>query len=480
MNKNQTIKIMLLSVLFFIFLTIIGFTYAYFSLVVEGKGKNITAKMNGRLKLVYTDGEELSIEDMSPGKSITKTVSIANINDENVIYSLVWESLENTVLNDELVIEIKCTRLNSIGNVEGKCSGLSSTPIKEKNIKSKIKIEPNITHKYDITITFVETGENQEYNIGATFSGIIGVEASSQKYATPVYCTVDGTLIQGAEYINGQYTYRYMQEIDINSDFDWKNTSTDGWGVVLTDRNSSDPITSEICSYINNKPVVSTIAMFANSKATKIDVSSFDTSNVTDMSAMFFNTSASEIVGLDYLNTSKVTSMYGMFYLTSSKSLNLSMFNTSNVINMYAMFAGANVTELDLSAFDTSKVIDMSYIFAMNKLSSLDLSNFDTSKVTSMSSMFFKTLFTTLDLSTFDTSNVTDMNSMFGDSSLLKTIYVSDKFNVSKVTESTNMFKGTTSLIGGAGYGYNTSCLDISCAKIDGENATGYFTRKNS
>ncbi len=455
MNKNQIKKIMLLSVLFFIFLTIIGFTYAYFSLVVEGKGKNITAKMNGRLKLVYTDGEELSIEDMSPGKSITKTVSIANINDENVIYSLVWESLENTVLNDEIVIEIRCTRLNSIGNVEGKCSGLSSTPIKEKNIKSKIKIEPNITHKYDITITFVETGENQEYNIGATFSGIIGVEASSQKYATPVYCTVDGTLIQGAEYINGQYTYRYMQEIDNINDFDWKNTSTDGWGVVLTDRNSTNPVTSEICSYINNKPVVSTIAMFANSKATKIDVSSFDTSNVTDMATMFYNTPASEIVGLDALNTGKVT-------------------------NMSLMFTGASATTLDVSSFDTSKVTSMFGMFAGTKVTNLDVSSFDTSNVTDMSSMFFKTLFTTLDLSTFDTSNVTDMNSMFGDSSLLKTIYVSDKFNVSKVTESTEMFKGATSLIGGAGYGYNTSCLDISCAKIDDENAFGYFTRKNS
>ena len=52
----------------------------------------------------------------------------------------------------------------------------------------------------------------------------------------------------------------------------------------------------------------------------------------------------------------------------------------------------------------------------------------------------------TLDLSTFDISKVTDMSSMFVGSSNLKTIYVSDKWDIDTVTYSINMFRNCISL----------------------------------
>ena len=55
----------------------------------------------------------------------------------------------------------------------------------------------------------------------------------------PNPCTYDGELVQGAEYVNGQYTYRYMQE---GNDPDWKNIENDGWGVILTDKDSTNDV----------------------------------------------------------------------------------------------------------------------------------------------------------------------------------------------------------------------------------------------
>ena len=269
------------------------------------------------------------------------------------------------------------------------------------------------------------------------------------------------------EYVNGQYTYRYKQYYynDLWDKTGWYNFSNDGWGVTLTDKESTDPVTSELCTYINGKPVVSMSAMFADSKAQSIDLSSFNTSNVTDMTRMFeksaatnldlssfdtsnvtdmgsmFNGSAATSLDLSSFNTSKVTDMSAMFRDSAATSLDLSSFDTSNVTNMMWMFTYSAATSLDLSGFDTGNVTDMSSMFYDSAATSLDLSSFDTSKVTSMSSMFYDSAATSLDLSSFNTSNVTDMEDMFERSAA--TSLDLSSFDTSKVTNMIGMFRGS-------------------------------------
>ncbi len=77
------------------------------------------------------------------------------------------------------------------------------------------------------------------------------------------------------------------------------------------------------------------------------------------------------------------------------------------------MFGGNTSLYLELDYLDTSKVTTMSYMFRGSQATTLDLSSFDTRKVTNMSYMFRGSQATTLDLSSFDTSNVENMNNMF-------------------------------------------------------------------
>ena len=301
---------------------------------------------------------------------------------------------------------------------------------------------------------------------------------------------------------------------------------TDGWGVMLTNRASTDVVNSKVCTYINNKPISSmsymffrslaTIldlssfntskvtnmnSMFNNSEATTLDVSNFDTSKVTDMNNMFsssqattldvsnFNTSnvtdmesmfsGSKATTLDVsnFNTSNVTNMRYMFGYSQATTLDVSNFDTSKVIDMSNMFSGSQATTLDLNNFDTSKVKYMSYMFSSSQATILDLSSFNTSKVTNMSAMFDNSQATTLDVSNFDTSKVTNMSYMFYNFTNLKTIYVSNKFNTNNVTSSANMFTYSTKLVGGAGTKYNSSYVDKTYARIDGGTSSpGYFT----
>ena len=138
-----------------------------------------------------------------------------------------------------------------------------------------------------------------------------------------------------------------------------------------------------------------------------------------------------------FYNFTKLVSIDGLEYL-----------DTSNVTSMLAMFCNCrSLTTLDLSNFDTSKVTDMAEMFgACSSLTTLDLSNFDTSKVTDMSHMFFGcSSLTNLDLSNFDTSKVTKMLGMFQSCSSLTTIDFRNA-DFSSVTSYVFMFRSTSNL----------------------------------
>ena len=164
--------------------------------------------------------------------------------------------------------------------------------------------------------------------------------ASSQSDdSNAIYCTFDGELVEGATYVNGQYTYKYKQqatEVGENGTA-WIPANDEGWGVQLTNYYSTEPVTSKVCTYIDNKPIMYMSKMFSDSYAESIDFSSFNTSNVVDMSFMFVR--------------SRV------------KNIDLSNFDTSNVTDMRFMFDNSSATTIDLSSFDTSKLTSMSYMF---------------------------------------------------------------------------------------------------------------------
>ena len=411
-----------------------GLSYAYFSTSVSGNNdaKDVVVE-TGTLKLVYTDSPEIVAEHIKPGWSTTKVVTVKNTGTLDVSYNLVWQELTNEITNNELVISASCERLNSSNAVEGTCESIIESPVGSNKIKKNISIESGITHKYTFTITFKEMNQGQDYNQNKKFNGVIGVEEYKD---TAVYCTFDGNLKQGTEYVNGQYTYRYMQEAREYGN--WTNIDQDGWGVALTDSNSTEPVTSKLCTYINNKPVITTAYTYNYSKASSIDLSNNDTSNITNMSNMFMGSSATSI-NLSDIDTSNVTNMSGMFNRSQATTLDVNHFDTSKVTNMSGMFDNSKATTLDVSHFDTSKVTNMNSMFAESQATTLDVSHFDTSNVTEMGGMFSNSKATTLDVSHFDTSNVTGMGSMFSNSRV--TILDLSHFDTSKVTSMYAMFR---------------------------------------
>ena len=174
----------------FLLLMTISLSYAYFSTNVSGNDNAKDVVVNaGTLSLVYTDGPEIKVENIRPGKTITKEVTVKNTGTLDTNYNIVWQSLINEITNDELVLSATCQRLNASGVVEGTCNAIPQAPISDMTIAKKISIESGITHKYTFTILFKETNADQNYNQGKKFNGVLGIEES--KTISPVAFSTD-------------------------------------------------------------------------------------------------------------------------------------------------------------------------------------------------------------------------------------------------------------------------------------------------
>ena len=339
-------------------------------------------------------------------------------------------------------------------------------------VKNPIKCEDvaNIDDTYDkCQIKFDKEGNatvllnaNEKSKFGKI--GCVGtkskVECDNGEMTLSKRCTTPDKLVSNLKFVDGQYTYTY--------------NGSNGWSVVLTDKESTDPVTTELCETVNDKPIVSMEVMFQDSKATSIDLSSFDTSKVTTMRSMFDSSAATEIKGLENFNTSNVTGMDQMFSGSKVTTLNLSSFDTSNVTNMRYMFTSSQATSIDVSSFDTTNVTDMNWMFAYSAATEIKgLKNFNTSNVTNMSSMFQGSKAISIDLSSFDTSKVTDMRSMFEDSAAIE-IKGLENFDTSKVTNMSYMFSRSKATSLDLSSFDTTNVTDMSKMFYNSKATTGY------
>lgn len=290
-----------------------------------------------------------------------------------------------------------------------------------------------------------------------------------------LYNTKGGRLIakQDSSHL---FEYTYIDKIDANN-LDVSNV-TDGSYMFYscansTEINVSQWNTSKIKYFdkmfsncqslafldVNNWDMISGYSlnnMFAYSGITDIDLSKWDTSNISNLSNLFFNCTKLKQIDLHTWNTKSVSTCYWLFRGCSSlEFINIDGWNTCNVYDMDRMFG------------ECPKLIT---IKGLNKLNTRNV-------------QFTRLIFiadhslTTLDLSSFNTQNCIDTSQMFRGCYNLKSIYVSDTFVMTKVSNSTQMFLDCISLIGGAGTTFVSSFIDGTAARIDGGASNpGYFT----
>ena len=283
-------------------------------------------------------------------------------------------------------------------------------------------------------------------------------------------CTFDGDVVANTKYIDGQYTYTYYDNASI-----YNYVRGTGWGVELTDKESTDPVTTPVCATINDIPVISMNNMFANSNTSSIDLSVIDTSNVISMLGMFSNAKNLTSIDISTFETNKVQCIERMFAGAGMENLDLRNMDVSNMIVGNYLFTGMiNLKTLNMDGWNISKmsawagfcnmlqgtlslkkaslrdwklppgfwgICNEYYGSNTTSLEELDVTGWDLSNTTTISQALQNLidLRKIVGLETWDTSNITDMYGLFQNDHSLDDVDLSS-WDFSKVTNIRNMF----------------------------------------
>lgn len=312
------------------------------------------------------------------------------------------------------------------------CSSLTSLDLSKFNTENVTKMQRmfyNCTSLKKIYVTEGQWSNENAPSSSKTFSGdtqLIGEKGTKYdaSYTTSEYARIDG----GPESSTPGYLTAAKEAYAVYAD----GTLTFKCG----DK------TSESSSYVYDLPTTITKVddvqwlEWKNYITKVVFDESFDFARPVTCAYWFSGcTKLTEITGMEYLHTDKVTDMSYMFNNCESLELvDVSQFNTANVTTMQRMFGGCY------------------------KMRMLNLTSFNTAKVTEMEGMF------SMYINSWPKTNLT-------------AIYVGAGWDVTKVTSSNNMFDDCAALIGGKGTTYDEHNVGISRAKVDGGTSDpGYLT----
>ena len=193
MNKTKTILIVLVVTL--ISITLAG-TYAYFTATVTktnevNKETTITAKELSNLTL--TGETVLNNNNMIPGETSTKNISITNTNEFELCTALEIYNVTNTFVNQSDVTVTLYENTNILDEVVFPSTGSTAT------IKN-LSIPANTTKNYRVVLTYKNTDSDQSQDMGKTLTGMIRAVASNNCRATVYYEFGEPTTLSTTDY----------------------------------------------------------------------------------------------------------------------------------------------------------------------------------------------------------------------------------------------------------------------------------------
>ncbi len=256
--------------------------------------------------------------------------------------------------------------------------------------------------------------------------------------AYAIYSASDGylTFVQSADMIQKGQVYNGKTVTSVYTGFEEANYTSASqvpWHADGTYKNIKRVIIQD-----KIKPVSTAYWFYECEQCMRFEMKNLDTSKVTSMEWMYYLTGRNKetayvITGMDTWDTSQVTNMFGLFegsgiYVSMFDIGDVGKWNVSKVTDMRRMFSAAgmratNVNIGDLSNWDTRNVTQTVYMFEhfawkTPSINIGNIGNWNVSNVTNMYSMFshfgeYSDSVYMGNLSNWNVSKVTDFGCMF-------------------------------------------------------------------
>ena len=382
-------------------------------------GENLPAwyTHNNNIKLVVFDASFANARPTTCSKwfqgfeNLKQIKGIENLNTANVTdMNGMFKGCSNLVELD--VTHFNTANVTSMANMFGGCTGLTSLDVANfntANVTSMNSMFFNCNKLKEIYVSdkFVTDAVTDSYLMFSGCAALSGdIDWTSDKATDKTYAKIDGGYFRDKAY----YNRPWVKYADGTLTFRCGYKKTLGENEYALNSGENLPKWNTHYDKIN---LVVFEASFANARPT----------SCCAWFQAFIN--LKQIEGIENLNTENVTSMSYMFNgCLNLVELDVTHFNTAKVTNMNGMFNDcSNLTELDVTHFNTAKVTSMSYMFSgCSNLTELDLTHFNTAIVTTMFRMFYacKSLTTIYVSDEFVTTNITNGNGVFSSCSKLK------------------------------------------------------------
>ena len=196
-------KIIILSIVGGLMLVsiVVATSYAYFTANVTGnKDTNNVVVTNGVMSLEYKDGDEINLANAVPGSSVSKTFTVKNTGNVSTNYTIYFSELSNKFVDKT---DLVYTLTSSDG---GKNVTQTQVPSKNEAMVSNYAIEAGKTHTYTLKITFLNKDENQNDNMGVTFSTKVSIN-ETKEYVEPEY--MDNVIAEAPELAQGMIPVKF-------------------------------------------------------------------------------------------------------------------------------------------------------------------------------------------------------------------------------------------------------------------------------
>ena len=192
MNNKMKMKLSILILLLVLILSS-GISYAYFvATITNGNNGNNTIVTSGTMRINYSEGEYLNLDNALPGQSAYKNFTIENTGNLSTEYEIYLSEVLNTFVDkSDLVYSIVSTDANV--NIENE-----QVPNEPTKMVNKQTLPVGETHHYRLTITFLNKNEEQNDNQGAMFTAKIGINESKEIIIPASNVTYNNLSVQDA------------------------------------------------------------------------------------------------------------------------------------------------------------------------------------------------------------------------------------------------------------------------------------------
>ncbi len=178
-NKKTTIIISIVSIILFI-VAVLSASYAYYITTVQETGDPDSTKVGtADFNINFVDGAVMTIENMIPGDTFSKTFTLENKGTATISYKVVMQEVRNEEfirkeditykLYEYVVPKSEATAETDFSETEG-----TEEPVVEKALLAS-GIFPSVTNAISETLS-IEGGVTKGYILEVTYENVIDVD----------------------------------------------------------------------------------------------------------------------------------------------------------------------------------------------------------------------------------------------------------------------------------------------------------------